>query len=511
MAQGGVFKLQLGDERFDRHFTATAYLKARLEAAEAARAAAGKAPREVPSYADLEETHRLLVAESYRPHVAVASEYTRVRPTGDGASHLGAGGGSCHFVLPTQGSFTSDLVVHVRIRLPGGTEAAPLLRYCAYPGAKLFRRVAFHSAETLLDEYGPDEVVAHGKFFVGREGRAAWDRCLGQQATREAVGVAGGRSVAVAYGDGAQTPKPEQPELELLVPLLFWFCRGPAAALFNSEAPASQRVVSLELAALEELVGAYRPAADDPGRLERVPLPFARAALEVSLYANGLYVNPEVHDLCARRSAFSLARVHRRQVSALPAAEGSVLLDRLKFPTEYFLAGVRARALARDLDNWWLMGAAPREGGGPGAFRLPVFEWDAGVGAPLLAAREAGERSVLEPGAAALGFTAHGGVELFPEMPADFYGSYLPLRYGGSGGLKAPSDPGALLVPFCLHPGAAAPSGYFNLSVGRELHAVYRLARPEEYAAGGSELVVLASALNFIVRKDDRLSLRFSV
>jgi hypothetical protein len=400
-------------------------------------------------------------------------------------------------------------VVHVRVRPLAGTPAAPLLRYCAFPGARIFRRVAFHAAQTLIDEYGPDEVVAHGKFFVGEEGRAGWGRCLGQQDRREAAGVAGGRSLAVVYGDGAQTPKAAQPELELLVPLQFWFCRDAAGALFNSEAPASQRTVTLELAPLEELLQAYRPAPGDPGQLERVPLPFARAPIEVSLYANGLYVNPEIHDLCAKRSAFSLARVHRRQTSPLPSAEGSVLLDRLKFPTEYFLAGVRARALAGDPDNWWLMGAAPARAPGQ-ALRFPVFEWDPALGAPLLAAREGADRSALEPGAAALGFTAH-GVELFPELPAAFYGSYLPLRYGGASGVKAPSDPGALLVPFCLYPGAAAPSGHFNLSAGRELQAVYRLARPEAYEAGSSELVVLASALNFIVRKEDRLSLRFSV
>lgn len=509
MAQGGLFTLQLEDERFDRYFTAAAGLRARLKAEAEARLAKGLGPKQVPSYEDVEATHRLFVAATYRPHVAVASEYTRVRPTGDGAGHLGPGGGICQFVLPTLGSFTSDLLVHVKVRALAGTAAAPLLRYCAFPGARIFRRVSLHAAQTAIDEYGPEEVVAHGKFFVGADCRAGWERCLGQQEKREAACVAGGRTLALSYSDGAQTPKAEQPELELLIPLQFWFCRDAAAALFNSDSPASQRTVTLELAPLEELLQAFRPDPADPGALLPAPLPFTRVPLEVSLYANGLYVNPEIHDLCERRSAFSLARIHRRQVSALASAEGSVLLDRLKFPTEYFLAGVRARALALDFDNWWLMGRPPARA--PAAeLRVPVFEWDATLGAPLLAARVASDRSALEPGAASLGFTAH-GIDLFPELPAAFYGSYLPLRYGGAARIAAPADPGAFLVSFCLYPGAAAPSGYYNLSAGRELRAVYRLAAPESYVTGSSELVVLASALNFIVRTGDRLSLRFSV
>jgi hypothetical protein len=73
---------------------------------------------------------------------------------------------------------------------------------------------------------------------------------------------------------------------------------------------------------------------------------------------------------------------------------------------------------------------------------------------------------------------------------------------------------GAFLVSFCLQPGGAGASGYHNLSAGRELYLEYRL-KPEIAAAlpPGStyELVVSASALNFLVRHGDHVFLKYSV
>lgn len=514
MAQGGVFSLALADERFDRFFTASAHLRDRLAGLRSGREAAGLSPA-APPPAAVEKTHLLYVAASYRPYAAVASEYTKVRPSGDGASALGPGGGGCQFVLPGLGSFTSDLVVHVRVREVGSagaaapTAATPLLRYCALPGARIFSRVALGAGGVVVDEYGPDDVVAEGKFFVGADRRAGWERCLGQQELREAAALGNGYTVAQFYRDGPQTPKLFQPAFEMLIPLGFWFCRGPAHALFNDGTPASQRTVTCDFAPLSDLLSAWLPDPADPGRLVPAALPVGRLAVDVSLYANGLYVNPEIHDLFAARTGFSLVRVHRRQAAALPGPSGSVLLDRLKFPAEFLLAGVRARALARDPDRWWLMGAAPARP--PSAALLaPVALWNGAAGLAQLALRPCAEVSALEAAADRLGFSAH-GIDLFPDLPSAFYNAYLPGRFPRGGALASPADPHALLVAFCLFPGADAPSGYFNLSAGRELYARYSLAAGDAYVSGSAELVVLMSALNFLLRRGDRLALKYSV
>jgi hypothetical protein len=519
MAQGAIFKLVLRDERFDQFFTASDFLRRRLDAIRVQRAAAGEACVQ-PSFLDVERTHLLYVHAAYRPYVAVASEYTRVKAAGDGAASLGAGGGALQFTFPAYGHFTSDLALHVRFRPLGSaaaaaagaapTAAAPLLRYCAYPGLRLLRRVELRSDQVLIDDYTAAEAADYMKFFVGADQRAGWDRCHGQQEARAAAYQANGFTGTLLCAEGPQTPRLYQPALDLFVPLQFWLGRSPGQALLNDLVPNTQRAVVCELAPLEQIVQALLPDPTNAGVLLPTPLPFARLAIEADLYVNNLYVNPEIHDLFAARIGFSLLRVHRREARALQAPADAVLLDQLKFPAEYLLLGLRDRALAADFDRWWLNGT-PLPRGPANALYTPAIIWNAAVGLPQLVAREATEVESLAPFTETLGLRAH-GIELGPSLPGAFYNAYLPIRYGGGGLLVSPTDAASYLFTFCLYPGLPNPSGYYNLSAGRELYLTYTLK--EGLAAplllGRAELRVSMSALNFLMRKGDKLHLRYA-
>jgi hypothetical protein len=505
---GGVFSLVLKDERFDRLFTATDLLAERIR----------KDPE--MSVAGIERTHTMFLQGSYRPYVATASEYTRVKSTG--SSHLGASGGACQFKFPSFGHFTSDMVVRLRVSAIGDpaaagqaglqpTAATPHLRYSAYPGARALRRVKFHSNSMLVDEYGPDDVMAHRKFFVHPQHRAGWDRCMGQQVARQAAYDGNGYTGAVEYRDGAQTPKFYHGQLELLIPLQFWMCRDPAQALLNDLTPNSQRVIDIEFAALDQLIGAsvHDPAA--PGERLAVPLPFGQVNIEAELLVNSLYVNPEVHDLFAKRIGFSLIRVHRSHVVPLGSATDAMLLNQLKFPAEYLIAGFRTAALTKNLDLWHLMGR-PTPRTNANRLMLPVVTWNAVLAVAELEWRAAHDTGSVDPLVSSIGVTSH-GIDIFPELPAQFYNSYLPTRYAAKSLVAAPEDPGAYLLPFCLRPGEYDPSGYFNLSTGREMYLQYQMTREAaaEYAAGGAEMVVSMSALNFIIRRGDVVTLKYSL
>jgi hypothetical protein len=479
----------------------------------------------------VERTHVLYVNSQYRPFVSVGTEYTRVKATG--ATALGPAGSSLDFAFPAHGHFVSDMAFHVRVRPLGSaaaaaagdapSAAAPLFRYCALPGARLFRSVAFSSGGVDVDSYTPDDVAARAKFFLGADHQRGWERAVGQQEAREATFLGNGFTGTLAYRDGPQTPKLYQEGLDLFVPCEFDFCRGPDRALLNELLPASQRRVRAELAPLDDFLRAYVPGGE-PGALVQVPLPFASLAVEVDLYINHLYLNPDVHALFAARVGFSLVRVHRRQATALVGAEGRVLLDGLRFPVEYMAMGVRPRAQAADFDRWHLMGA-PRARASPQALLVPAVLWNVAQEAAQLVVRRAAEASTLESVLGSVRLVAK-GTELFPLLPQAFFGAYLPLRYrdggagaggapGPAGGLVvSPADVGAFLVSFCLQPGGAGASGYHNLSAGRELYLEYALT-PEIASAlpPGStyELVVSASALNFLVRHGDHVFLKYSV
>jgi hypothetical protein len=103
--------------------------------------------------------------------------------------------------------------------------------------------------------------------------------------------------------------------------------------------------------------------------------------------------------------------------------------------------------------------------------------------------------------------TTH-GVAIYNDFPAGFFNSYIPLHYGGVN-LNAPEDCGAMFVPFCLYPGTYQPSGHINISRAREFYLKYTSS---VVGTGGVEgdLVVVASAINFLLISDGSAVLRYT-
>ena len=540
MSQGAIFKLVLQDERFDKFITASDYLRERFEKIRAARKAAGETNPQ-PTFIDIERSHTLYIHAAYRPYVAVASEYARVKASGDGVASISGSGGTLQFTFPTYGHFTSDMAIHVRFKPIGeltatrATKATPNLRYCALPGVRMFKKIELRSDQVLIDEYTPDDVIARSKFFVSADQRAGWERCHGQQELREASYVANGFTGSLMYRDGPQTPKLYHEGFDMIVPLQFWFCRDAAHALLNDLIPNSQRTITCELAPLKDIVQARAPKSPPPdfnstmGVVgdccdddcdDEVDLPFSRLGIEVDLYVNGLYVNPEIHDVFASRIGFSLIRVHRSQMNAVQNAHGSFLLNNLKYPSEFLMVGVRGRRLANDFDRWWLMGT-PRD---RTAFNtkliVPGYVWHPNpLSVPInptpgyiLSPTEACETTSLENSVDAIGVTAH-GIDIYPLLPGIFYNAYMPNRYAENSMVVSPADSCAFLINFCLYPGKFSPSGYYNLSAGREIYINYTLrpAVANDLLKTPQEMVVSMSAINFLMRRGDKISLRYAL
>jgi len=526
MSQGAIFKLVLRDERFDAWFTASDQLRQRLAAIRAKRQAAGRENTQ-PTFTDVAQTHTLYMHAQYRPYVATASEYAHVKASGDSAGQLGPSGTTLDFTPPTYGHFTSDIALHIRFRAVGSATAAatlstskavstqPLYRYCAYPGVRLLQCVKLYSDSMLVDEYTVDEATEYGKHFVGADQRAGWDRCHGQQEVRQATFPANGYTGILTYSDGPQTPKFFQEALDLFIPLQFWNCRAVENALMVDSVANTQRRVTCDLAPLGQILRAYIPDPDTinrPGEFIEVPLPFSQLAMEANLYVNSLYVNPEIHDIFASRTGFSLIRVHRRDVKQLQAPEDKILLDQLKFPAETLLVGVRDRRLAADFDRWWLNGTLTVRTN-IDALLVPAMIWNPTLGIVQLVARYAREASSLSSPVDALGVIAH-GTEIFTMTAAPFYNAYLPIRFtacaAASSCTVSPHDAASFLIPFGLFPGRSDISGYYNLSAGREMYLQYRL-KPADFESGRYEITLNLVALNFLVRRGDHVSTKFSL
>ena len=512
MSQSAIFKLILRDERFDKFFTASDYLHQRISHIRTEREARGCGNPQ-PTFTDLERTHIIYLRAAYRPYAAVACEYVRVKSSGD-STMLNSSSSTTEFTFPIHGHFTSDMVFHVRFKDIGTSNPiiqttspvsnpSPRYRFCAYPGMRLFRRVSFRSNETLIDDYVRDEVSFTNKFRISNDQRTAWDRGMGQAEVRHAEYFnSNGFSGILPYREGLQTLKFFHPSTELWVPLQFWMCGDAANALLNDLIPNTQRTIVAELASIQEIIQQIDQVS---GKV--VPLSIDHLGLQIDLYVNNIFVNPEVHDLFAARIGFSLIRVHRRQQKMLNMSTANILMNQLKYPAEFLYIGFRDRVNLNDFDHWHLFGRA-RKRTNVNALIAPVAIWNSSLLMCQLAYRNAKEIDTLDPIIQEFKLTAH-GIDLYPRLPASFFNTYIPQRYFAGTTIVAPRDTSAYLATFCLYPGQFNPSGYYNLSAGRELYLSYQgnsISTDQP-----AELIVSMSALNFLVRKGDKVHLRYAL
>lgn len=120
--------------------------------------------------------------------------------------------------------------------------------------------------------------------------------------------------------------------------------------------------------------------------------------------------------------------------------------------------------------------------------------------------------AVHRPTISSLTIKAH-GIPIYNKFPAKFYNAYLPYHYGGPN-VKTPDDCGALMITFCLYPGTYQPSGHINVSRAREFYVEFTT---EPGVGPGyisptfrGDLIIIASAINFLLISDGSAVLRYS-
>lgn len=350
MSTAGVFQLISNDGKSDRMILATKLLNERIKEIMCMRRKMGKSDI-MPTLVDIERTHILYVNAHFKPYAAIGFEYNKVRPSA-GSPTLGS---SITFSIPQFGDFFHDMVVRTRLGpvmgVAGltplqGTALFPyndaeadtyynivdafgnilvagvasgadtqvsyrnMVRYCEYPGNRLFQNVKFDVNGNPLDQYDYMVPVMLEKFCVSPNKRIGHDRLLGQEvplsgysglcaglvsdadAANTPAGIkrsdplqsnqtvalftsadlAGGlddtilgqtsltalNATPLAQFDvsrklqqivnGPQTPKPVQPALELWNKLRFWFNEDVRLSVPSVSIPFGQRFINIDLA-----------------------------------------------------------------------------------------------------------------------------------------------------------------------------------------------------------------------------------------------------------------------
>ncbi len=493
----------------DQLLLANQLLRDNIAAVKARKAAAGDADTN-PTLADLERSHVLFVNAHHKPYVAIAFQYFKVS-----ANNVTLGS-DVSISIPQYGDFFADMVANVVIRAPttsysgtGSSDASNtvLYRHCDYPGERIFNEVRFEVNSNPIDSYTSETYVLHRQFNVPQDKMAAWNRCMGQDTGFTASDVMSSTQVADApvtmhtktqVYNGYQTYKMAHQDLNLWIPLLFWFNTDIRLAFPSVSVPYGQRFITFSLAQATDIYRAIMNPARTTGSLTNPRLSTPQIST-FDLYINNLFVLPEVHDIFIDRVAFTLVRVHRRQTQNLNKSSDSIHLVQLKWPIESLTFGFQPTenrsinstfdesgntdsVVSPNMEDWHRFGQVDND-------KLTTDEVLGNAGA-LQSKQEQGHITTLQ-------LQAH-SVDLFSTFPAAFFNSYIPYQFGGSA-LKAPSDVGLYFYSFALYPNQYQPSGHFNVSRARELYLNYTSSFITSDASNTATFFVQAKAINFLL------------
>ena len=290
------------DGKQDRMLMASELLSQRLAEIKASRV---HMDNPNPTLSDIERTHILFMNAHFKPFAAMAYEYNKVTANNPTL------GSKVQFSIPQFGDFFSDMVVYVKLTAPtvsvsGNTTSHPttdcgLFRWCDYPGERLFQKVSFDVNGNPLDEYYPDTYNMHRQFYVTTDKMQGWNINMGQESSIEAQykyydqasspQPPSNSRVMLNYRDGYQTYKRSHDDLEMLIPLLFWFNTDPRLAIPSVAIPYGQRFINIDLASPQQLLRAIvNPGANSSSTLTS-PTVTTPVFANFDLYINNIFVN----------------------------------------------------------------------------------------------------------------------------------------------------------------------------------------------------------------------------
>lgn len=450
-------------------------------AAEAKRQGAPPPPpgRFRTSLGDISQNHHVWIYRGFKPFVEMVFDYYSLA-----GSPAAKPGGHVDFDLKDLGDFIYDMVFYTRFsRISAGNGAVPanaLVRYCAYPGVRFYKRVAFEMFDKELDYYTSVDTMMMQQTRVPPGKREAWNRMVGQQVPLRGVVYNPTYHVEEerVFYDGPQTYKPTQPKLETLTPLEFCFNQHAENMLPSYSMPWGKKRVRVVLAETAEMVEAVE-AADMSAAvaLDKKAL----AVEEVRLYVNYVFVPDYVLQAYKESITLMQVRLHRHANRTVTQDTGHIDLTELKHPTERLFVAFRPRINDRELQNWHKFKAITR--------RFVEVAAIVPGAPPQLVVRSAAyddTRDCVRD--TELRLNTETVVE---QMPAAMMKDYNPYKFGS---FVAPEDTGVLLYPFSLFPNHL--SGFVDMSAYKTKYIAYTSDAID--ASNPASCHVVSDVINFL-------------
>lgn len=438
----------------------------------------------------INKTNLIHVYSEYRQSIQIANEYVKHQ-----SMKTVNWGGDATFELTDIGHFWSDMVVNIKIGSMGVDISdrdlivtADKYFYCDYPGVRLLESVEMTVDGNPIDKYTSDDVLFYQNFEVPPHKRTAWNRCIGQEQPK--VGYKYYDNDAVREQtfilNGPQTLRPYQPELDLWIPLQFWFNKGIENALCSggTATTSGQRYITIKLAKVTDIVNKVKYDGTSDG-VEFQPPPI----LSCSLYVNHVIINSDIYDIFLDTIYFTVARLHHSMSVVVNNPTDSIWLNQFKYPTEHLYCGFRPLSQKVSFDGWYKFTRF-----NPKSIMAPILYYRKNSAA----ARVIGVPLVYDdslPVVDSMGVSLGGkDRRLYDMTSTTFYNGFTPLR---DGAIVAPDDPGMFLIQFNQKQLGNDITGFIDLSKIRNMHIDYTSSFID--VDNMAELVVSSRAINFLV------------
>lgn len=444
------------------------------------------------TFEDIRKSHALFIAKTFKPMVPMTYGYSQTRTT-----PMPLLGSSSRITIPINGDFFTDMVLYFKLSSFSATNVGNKVRYCDFPGHRIIREVRFVMDGTVIDRYGTEEINFFYDFNVSNSQKSGWQRCVGQEVPKTAIFIQDPSQQEVREQkqvfDGYQTLKRTQPEMEIFLPLQFWFC-DPKFAMSNYNIAYNKTYIEVDLAPASSLVSIV-DYANDGGKFTPPTI------IDFALYTNHIFTLPEVVNLFIYRNSFNIVRIHKSMTRILNKSYDSIILDELRFAVEHIMCSFRPTVNTTNENNcetWHNNNVIEYT-----QVNHPSIVKIAGVNTlaytPMYYYTES-------PVVDLIGFVANGST-IYESNSTIFYDSYLPYRFGKDT-VITPSRRGSYFMTFSLYPHEAQPSGYMNLSNSKDNYLRYS----SSYISMSNLVTVTVSAqvINFLYLSKGAVSLRFS-
>jgi hypothetical protein len=307
--------------KLDKLFAQTTYLKHQVKALKCAKELAGRGNLE---FEDIKGLVSCNIASRYVPFVASLHQYTQSNVKGQ----IGPGA-IIDIELKSAGSdFTGDTVLVIEFDSIGNEKEDVFYRLIDYPGIRLIREARFQVNGQTRDKYTYQNVMEIYDHELDANQRIAFDRCVGQQLPKEAKYYNEDeyiRQSTIIY-DGLQTYKKFHPAFTLTIPLLFFF-RNPATPLNNDYLSDKNRSIQIVIGQQNEIINAL-DASSNPLTVKPGTISIKRA----SVLTRNTWMDESLKDLFNHPGKL-LIRSWGHQKFQITAS-GSLTLDAVKFPVD---------------------------------------------------------------------------------------------------------------------------------------------------------------------------------